>query len=560
MPIKGLSEARRVGRDFKIRLGIRWTKVDGERVRVKRDDANRGYPAETDYFVIDEATDEVKKIYGEKPKSLRMALPFEYTAVLQTTGQELVWDLNNRAYGSNHGIRCIGHGRSQVDFDTAVTNDPAWAKRIEEATGYAPELVQGFTEPRWRVRCMGRDCPKYLSMVEATDPDRPGKTKMVPAEGHDRDAACKAIAMLRGWLLHDELDPKSPDYCRALGMAEIATGSINSMIDVPSGFDSMRPYTSGQTAHLPFTLVRKAVTTYRPTKQIHWTLRVQFDPREIQMLAAIPPAERLITDEMRERLKLLAREPLGLTVDSVRDLLPDHLLPAGALEGGNGTQASPGGAAEPPAASPDAPRPDVQLEPGRPSYGPEQLATPLVRAQRDELLQMCGGTTDPEKPEDRITNPWKPQAIERLTGLVKAYDAEHGTSTPKLGSLTFGHYLWIKARVQGLPPVDTSPEVSPADSRHVQLEGNDRQSAGAGSRDEETAQGPAAPSDGMTAAANAEPATTPPPPSTEPARCAICGAVEDADGHLAHDDAKHEEVAAARKRARAEAEGQQRLL
>jgi hypothetical protein len=171
---------------------------------------------------------------------------------------------------------------------------------------------------------------------------------------------------------------------------------------------------------------------------------------------------------------------------------------------------------------------------------------------------MCGGTVDPEKPEDRIANPWRPQAIERLTGLVKAYDGEHGTSTPKIGSLTFAHYLWIKARVQGLPPVDSSTEVSPPEDSG----GAGEQASGAG------ASGEGAP------ITSPPPAETPPPPPTSATPtfgdatpgvdsvmiCGICGAQSDADGHLRHDDAKHEEVAAARKRARAEAEGQQRLL
>ena len=53
-PIKGISEIVRLPRLGKIRLGIKEEGADGKL-----------YPTPTDYFVC---PDEVKKVFGEKPK------------------------------------------------------------------------------------------------------------------------------------------------------------------------------------------------------------------------------------------------------------------------------------------------------------------------------------------------------------------------------------------------------------------------------------------------------------------------------------------------------------
>jgi len=57
MPIKGLSEQLRLPRRGKIRLGE----------KKKSEKTGKTYPISLDYFVV---PDEVKKVYGEKPRKL----------------------------------------------------------------------------------------------------------------------------------------------------------------------------------------------------------------------------------------------------------------------------------------------------------------------------------------------------------------------------------------------------------------------------------------------------------------------------------------------------------
>lgn len=61
--IKEFQEKRRFPVIGKIRLGIR-----------KKTESGKEYPAETEYFVLDDAPD-VAKVYGEKPKSLEVMFP-----------------------------------------------------------------------------------------------------------------------------------------------------------------------------------------------------------------------------------------------------------------------------------------------------------------------------------------------------------------------------------------------------------------------------------------------------------------------------------------------------
>ena len=139
----------------------------------------------------DGATPEVMTLYAGQPKRLRLMLPFEVDSVDPHTGNELVWNLNNRAYGRNVGLRCKGSGLSAEFPGIAETSDAEWARRIAEATQQAAEpLASG----RWRVRCLGSECPKYARTEE-------GDRRVRLVQGHDEDAACRAVAILRAFLL-----------------------------------------------------------------------------------------------------------------------------------------------------------------------------------------------------------------------------------------------------------------------------------------------------------------------------------------------------------------------
>ncbi len=114
MPIKGLTEIRRLPRLGVIRLGIKAQTSKGTE-----------YPKAVDYFVCPE---EVQKIYGEKPKVLDIILPLENV--------EDLFPQFYKRYGKSAGLKCKGDGEL--------------ANEADEQTGE-------FTE----IECLGRSCPHY---------------------------------------------------------------------------------------------------------------------------------------------------------------------------------------------------------------------------------------------------------------------------------------------------------------------------------------------------------------------------------------------------------------
>lgn len=113
MPIKGVSEARRVPRLGKIRLGI----------KVEKSGKNP-YPHPTDYFVV---PDEIKPIVGDKPKELHIMFPSDDITLVAPQ-----W---LRCYGLTHGLVCWGDGEAghrKIDTGTGAiasrdTKEWAWS-------------------------------------------------------------------------------------------------------------------------------------------------------------------------------------------------------------------------------------------------------------------------------------------------------------------------------------------------------------------------------------------------------------------------------------------------
>lgn len=468
MPIKGLSEQRRLARDFKVRLGTRL--VTATKKTAGKDEARgkgESYPTETDFFVLEEAPDEVKAVYAKEPKSLRVMLGFEWDQT-SPTGEDLVFSLFNRAYGNSKGLKCRGTGQSRELPGQATTSDEAYALRIERATKVAPKKIKSLGgDDYFQVACIGRDCPLFLHKVRVPDPTNPARTIDQLAPGHDSDASCNEIAILRCFLLHPSVDPKDEEnYCRVLGTMELATTSIHSIIDLMSGFDLIKPFTAGRTAGIPMTLIRKPTETFRPVRRTHFTCAIHIDHREAQRWAAIPLAEVFLSETQRSLLKQLQETPLGLSVDSVRDLIPRR-LPGSVRVIDNATLTevgTDGGAAwveTPTSQSTVGTVDDPRIAPGGGSDGPaappdDPATTPLlVAAQLDELKQLAGGPLDPEKPQDRFHNPWKPEALERLRGAIVAMRQEMGIEQAMaLSELRIGHYEWLKVRLRSLPPLE----------------------------------------------------------------------------------------------------------
>jgi hypothetical protein len=426
MPVKGLSDQRRLPRSMKIRLGIRTKNAQGIE-----------YPKETDFFVLNKEDfaspdifTEVLGAYGQQPKQLKMLIPFEVDAVNPVDGDEIVFNLHNRSYGAGHGLRCKGDGGSADTPGTAVSTDIEWAKRIGEFTGDKPEdLGSG----RYKVQCLGRDCCKYNA------PGRDGK------ESPGGAAACKQMLVFRAFLLHPTEDPMSPDYCRPFGIAELASSSYNTMVDIRSGLEMLRPFAK-RTAAVPFWLVRHPRTTNHDGKrQVHYTCMVIWSAKEVQAAGLTSPSEVFLPAALRKELKLLG-EP---DFDSVRDLLP----------AGNGHTETPkleaptpevtdttasdrdevvGAAAEDAGDDPDDALPSVD-------EAAEQRQ--LTQAERDELKALCGQRQDPDNPKA----PFTPEAISKLQEMAQHAHASLGTEPADgqglLSSLQVRHSRWIKEQL-----------------------------------------------------------------------------------------------------------------
>ncbi|MFC1874626.1 hypothetical protein ACFLY3_00505 [Chloroflexota bacterium] len=106
-PIKGISEIVRLPRLGKIRLGIKKERDDGS-----------PYPVPTDHFVC---PDEVKEIFGDKPKELRIMFPTENSE--QWASQYL------RCYSTSNELICRGDGETAL-ARIDKTNSNAGLKEI----------------------------------------------------------------------------------------------------------------------------------------------------------------------------------------------------------------------------------------------------------------------------------------------------------------------------------------------------------------------------------------------------------------------------------------------
>ena len=130
MPIKGLSEQRRLPRLGKIHLGVKVTKN-------KKGEECSPYPRATEYFVC---PDEVMAVYGEKPQKLEIIIPVE--------DEEMWANQYYRKYSRSRGLVCKGDGitcRRMVDVGTGDT-----------ANRDTTQIVWKEGQP-----CAGRECPDY---------------------------------------------------------------------------------------------------------------------------------------------------------------------------------------------------------------------------------------------------------------------------------------------------------------------------------------------------------------------------------------------------------------
>ncbi len=149
-------------------------------------DPDRGFPRATDYFVLPEDHPQYRELveaFGDKPTELRIVFP--------VNDEEQIASQYYRLYSRSRGLICKGDGEtSRRLIDTQ-------SKALADADSKDVDWIE--------TECKGRDCP-----------DHPGR--------------CKEVMNLQFML------PEIP----GLGIWQIDTSSINSILNINSGFALIR--------------------------------------------------------------------------------------------------------------------------------------------------------------------------------------------------------------------------------------------------------------------------------------------------------------------------------
>ncbi|ACZ61381.1 hypothetical protein [Dehalococcoides mccartyi] len=220
-PIKGVSEIVRLPRLGKIRLGI------------KKENEGVSYPSPTDYFVC---PDEVKKVFGEKPKELRIMFPTENSE--QWASQYL------RCYSASRGLICRGDG------ETALS-------RFSPKPGET--IVPGSME---ETICNPNAC------------------------GYNKKGQCRRVMNLQ-FLLPD---------CPGFGVYQLDTTSFHSMKNINSALTFIRGVCQ-RVSMIPLSLqlVEQEVQPEGWCKTAHvLNLTCPHSLAEVQRFAQIPPGQALL--------------------------------------------------------------------------------------------------------------------------------------------------------------------------------------------------------------------------------------------------------------------------
>lgn len=239
MPIKGLTERRRMPRIGKMHLGIKVESTKKPGVF---------YPKATDYFVFPEdgsagyeLIDELIAEYGEKPKELAIIFPLE--------DEEAICSQYYRCYSRSRGLTCRGDGETCT-------------RMIDTKTGDLVNKDSEETELK-EMSCTGTECPDY-------------------ARG-----SCREIMNLQFML------PK----ISGLGVWQIDTSSINSIRNINSCIELIRSV-YGRIRMVPLFLSIEPMEVTPPNskkKTVHvLNLRSMDNMIEAAIKARKPPLELII--------------------------------------------------------------------------------------------------------------------------------------------------------------------------------------------------------------------------------------------------------------------------
>lgn len=240
MPIKGVSEIRRMPRLGKVRLGIK--KISPK--------TNNPYPVATDFFVV---PDEIKDYLGDKPTKVPIMFPTEKP---EEFAQQWL-----RCYSFSQGMICKGDGVTSV-------------RKVDVATGD----IASHTTEEWIFQqgsCDPDTCPQYLG-----DPESGIKPQ------------CRRVMNLLFLL------PDVPGF----GVWQLDTSSFYSIINVNSCLDLIKRL-CGRISFIPLTLSLEPleVTPLGIKKKTVHILYLRSDVKlaEIQRMGKIPP-ERVLLPTLDE--------------------------------------------------------------------------------------------------------------------------------------------------------------------------------------------------------------------------------------------------------------------
>ena len=225
-PIKGISEIVRLPRLGKIKLGVKEERDDGSI-----------YPLPTDHFVCPE---EVKAVFGEKPRKLRIMFPTENSE--QWASQYL------RCYSETGNLICRGDGETALAKVETINREP-YSKT---------ETISKL----WEMPCNPDRCPCY------------------------RQGYCRRVMNLQ-FLLPD---------CPGFGVYQLDTSSFHSMSNVNSFLELMRGACQ-RVSMIPLSLelVEQKVQPEGWLKTAYvLRLTCPHSLAEIQRFAQIPPGQALI--------------------------------------------------------------------------------------------------------------------------------------------------------------------------------------------------------------------------------------------------------------------------
>lgn len=220
--VAGLTDRPRMPRLGKIHLGIKATNARGTT-----------FPRATDFFVVPEV---IQKVYGPKPRELDVVFPIDDVQRVAY----VAW----KNYTSTRGKVCTGDGERAVRvIDTEKLGRGPWTQEDFDAAIATAETKKW--EPR-EIVCPAHDC------VFA------------------KRRQCKAVLNLQFLL------PRVP----GIGVWQLDTGSVNSIIDVRGGIEMVRKISGGRLAGIPLTLRLEPLEVISPEdgrKKVVHTLKL-FSP------------------------------------------------------------------------------------------------------------------------------------------------------------------------------------------------------------------------------------------------------------------------------------------